>query len=103
MDSPGNDDAPFKSIAEELAGLRHTLRETAEAYLARLDADIVRVSEAVEKEAAKKKVSSARQRDLRDMLMLLRNASVKTEKGRRKDLKKIDGLVGDLAMLTENW
>jgi hypothetical protein len=103
MDSSANDAAPFKSIAEELEGLRGALRETVEAYLARLDAEIVQVSEAVEREAAKKKVSPARQRDLRDMLMLLRNASLKTEKGRRKDLKKIDGLVGDLAMLTENW
>lgn len=103
MDSPGNDAAPFKSIAEELAGLRTTLREAVESYLARLDAEIVQVSAAVEKEAAKKKVSSARQRDLRDMLMLLRSASVKADKGRRKDLKKIDGLVDDLSMLTENW
>jgi hypothetical protein len=103
MESPGNDAAPFKSIAEELEGLRGTLRGTVESYLARLDAEIVQVSEAVEKEATKKKVSTARQRDLRDMLMLLRNASLKAEKGRRKDLKKIDGLVGDLAMLTENW
>jgi len=103
MDSLGNDAAPFKSITDELEGLRTTLRGAVESYLARLDAEIVQVSEAVEKEASKKKVSSARQRDLRDMLMLLRNASVKTEKGRRKDLKKIDGLVGDLSMLTENW
>jgi hypothetical protein len=103
MDSPGNDAAPFKSIAEELQGLRTTLRGTVETYFARLDAEIVQVTEAVEKEAAKKKVTTARQRDLRDMLILLRNASVKTDKGRRKDLKKIDGLVGDLAMLTENW
>jgi hypothetical protein len=103
MDSPGNDAAPFKSIAEELEGLRNTLRGAVESYLSRLDGEIVRVAEAVEKEAAKKKISSARQRDLRDMLMLLRNASLKCEKGRRKDLKKIDGLVGDLTMLTENW
>ncbi len=103
MDSLGNDAAPFKTISEELEGLRTTLRGAVEAYLARLDAEIVQVTEAVEKEAAKKKVSSARQRDLRDMLMLLRNASVKADKGRRKDLKKIDGLVDDLSMLTENW
>ncbi len=37
------------------------------------------------------------------MLMLLRNASLKTDKGRRKDLKKIDSLIADLTMLTENW
>lgn len=103
MDSPANDAAPFKALTEELESLRTTLRETLESYCSRLDAEIVQVNEAVQKEASKKKVSSARQRDLRDMLMLLRGAAVKADKGRRKDLKKIDGLVGDLTMLTENW
>ncbi len=103
MKSSGNDAAPFKVIAEELESLRSTLRGTVESYLARLDAEIIQVSAAVEKEAGKKKVTPAKQRDLRDMLSLLRSASVKADKGRRKDLKKIDGLVGDLAILTENW
>lgn len=103
MESSGNDAAPFKAIVEELGGLRVALRGTVESYLARLDAEIVEVSAAVEKEAGKKKVPPARQRDLRDMLSLLRSASVKADKGRRKDLKKIDSLVGDLTILTENW
>lgn len=103
MDSSGNDAAPFKVIAEELESLRVTLRGAVESYLARLDAEIVQVGAAVEKEAGKKKIPSAKLRDLRDMLTLLRSASVKAEKGRRKDLKRIDSLVGDLTMLTENW
>lgn len=103
MDTSGNDAAPFNVIAEELEEFRATLRGTVESYLARLDGEIAQVSAAVEKEAGKKKVTSAKQRDLRDMLTLLRSASVKADKGRRKDLKKLDGLVGDLAMLTENW
>jgi len=50
-----------------------------------------------------KKVPPAKMRDLRDMLTLLRKFSIKPEKGRRKDLKKIDALVGDLTMLIEQW
>jgi hypothetical protein len=103
MISSENDAAPFQALSDELEGLRSTLKGTLESYLERLDAEIVQVREAVEKEAGKKKISSAKQRDLRDMLSLLRSASVKSDKGRRKDLKKIDGLVGDLTMLTENW
>ncbi len=103
METPGNDAAPFKAIAAELEELRVTLRGTVETYLARLDAEIVQVSTAVEKEAGKKKLPPGKQRDLRDMLSLLRSASVKADKGRRKDLKKIDGLVDDLTILTENW
>lgn len=103
MDSSANEAAPFKAIRDELEALRVTLRGTVESYVGRLDAEIAAVAAAVEREEAKKKVSSSRQRDLRDILTVLRNASVKADKGRRKDLKKIDGVVGDLTMLTENW
>jgi hypothetical protein len=103
MDSSRNDAAPFASIEEELESLRVAVRSAVERYFARVDAQIVQMTEAVRREAAKKKISPSRQRDLRDMLMLLRNASLKTDKGRRKDLKKIDSLIADLTMLTENW
>jgi hypothetical protein len=86
-----------------LESLRVAVRSAVESYFARVDAQIVQMTEAVRREAAKKKISPSRQRDLRDMLMLLRNASLKTDKGRRKDLKKIDSLIADLTMLTENW
>ena len=86
-----------------MKSLRVAVRSAVESYFARVDAQIVQMTEAVRREAAKKKISPSRQRDLRDMLMLLRNASLKTDKGRRKDLKKIDSLIADLTMLTENW
>ena len=37
------------------------------------------------------------------MLTLLRHRQIKADKGRRKDLKKIESVVNDLAMLIENW
>jgi t-SNARE complex subunit (syntaxin) len=37
------------------------------------------------------------------MLTLLRNRQLKPDKGRRKDLKKIESVVNDLTMLIENW
>ena len=37
------------------------------------------------------------------MLTLLRNSGVKPEKGRRKDLKKLDSISDDLTMMVENW
>ena len=71
------------------------------ALAARLDAEIERVSKAVE--TAVDKASGAKIRDLRDMLTLLRHRQLKPDKGRRKDLKKIESVVNDLAMLIENW
>ena len=41
--------------------------------------------------------------DLRDMLTLLRTLQIKPEAGRRKDLKKIEGLVEELRLLSERW
>jgi hypothetical protein len=37
------------------------------------------------------------------MLTLLRGHKVNLEKGRLKDLKKLQGVAEDLAMLSEGW
>ncbi|MCX7869629.1 MAG: hypothetical protein N2322_06725, partial [Terrimicrobiaceae bacterium] len=73
------------------------------AYSARFEGDLDALRGKLEGLAAAGKVPHGRQRDLRDMLTLLRNASVKSGKGRRKELKKLDSLVADLQMLTEAW
>lgn len=103
MDSPSEETSPARSVVVELDALRDEFRSTLQAYASRLEEDLGLIKQAVTGEGAKKKVSAARLRDLRDMLTLLRKFSVKSEKGRRKDLKKIDALVGDLAMLIEHW
>jgi hypothetical protein len=101
MKNDGSEASPSKAVVSELQDLRAELRESASSYAARLDAEIERVREAVE--AAGGNSSSAKIRDLRDMLTLLRNRQLKPDKGRRKDLKKIESVVDDLAMLIENW
>ena len=104
MTSQGSEEAsPIKSVVEELDTLQAAFHGTLQSYTARIDSEITLIRETVQTKAGKDKISSARLRDLRDMLTLLRNSSFKTEKGRRKDLKKIDNILEDLAMLTENW
>ena len=95
--------SPLNSVAQELESLRKVVREALESYAARLDGEISQTAEVVQKEIGKKKIADARMRDARDMLTLLRNTQIKVDKGRRKDLKKIESLVEDLAMLTERW
>jgi len=95
--------APTKAVLEELENLRRAFHGTLENYAARIDAEIAALSSTVQSKAGGEKVSGARVRDMRDMLTLLRNSSIKSDKGRRKDLKKIDSILDDLAMLTENW
>jgi len=95
--------SPLNSVFEELESFRKISKEVLESYGTRLDGELQRAVEIVQKEMGKKKISPARLRDARDMLTLLRNTQIKADKGRRKDLKKIDSVVEDLAMLTENW
>jgi hypothetical protein len=101
MKNDGSEASPSKAVASELQDLRAELRESASSYAARLDAEIERVRQAVETVGGNS--SGAKIRDLRDMLTLLRNRQLKPDKGRRKDLKKIESVVNDLTMLIENW
>jgi hypothetical protein len=101
MKNDGSEASPSKAVVSELQDLRAELRESASSYAARLDAEIERVSKAVE--TAGVKSAGTQIRDLRDMLTLLRHRQLKPDKGRRKDLKKIESVVNDLAMLIENW
>lgn len=104
MKSEGPSEAsPVKSVIEELDTLQAAFHGTLQSYTARVDAEVALIRETVQTLSGQEKIPAARLRDLRDMLTLLRNSSFKTEKGRRKDLKKIDNILEDLAMLTENW
>jgi len=103
MDSPSPETSPAKSVLEALTTLQEEFRTALQAYAARIDEDIARVQKAVLDEAGKKKQAPARLRDLRDMLTVLRKSSIKAGKGKRKELKKIDALIGDLTMLIEHW
>lgn len=95
--------SPVKSVIEELDALQAAFHHTLQSYSARMDSEIAALRDIVRTREDQEKISSAHLRDLRDMLTLLRNSSFKTDKGRRKDLKKIDNILEDLSMLTENW
>lgn len=92
----------MKAAGEALDGLQADFRSALETYASRIDAEIDGIRKAIQAQE-KKPPSQAKLRDLRDMLTLLRKFQIKPEKGRRKDLKKIDTLIGDLTLLIENW
>ena len=54
-------------------------------------------------EGEARKVPAQRAKDLRDMLMYLRDLDVKPAKGKRRDLKRIETLVGELRAIAERW
>jgi len=101
--SNASDASPAKSLARELRTLKRDLRVVSRHYIQRIEAELAEVQEAVSQLEATEEIPSNRIRDLRDMLILLRRLQIKPDKGRRKDLKKIDSTVGDLRLFLDNW
>lgn len=95
--------SPAKALLEELELFRVLCHGTLEGIASRLDEQIDAIKFRVEALGAGEDVSSGKNRDIRDMLTLLRNAGVKPDKGRRKDLKRLDSISDDLSMMVENW
>ena len=103
MADHGAEDSPIPSVLQELERLKVGIHETLVQYEQRLESDINAVRDVLEKQLRQAKLPHAKMRDVRDMLTLLRHVQVKADKGRRKDLKKLESVVSDLAMLIENW
>jgi len=103
MAEHGAEDSPIPSVLQELERLKINVHETLVQYEQRLEAEINAVRDILEKQLRQQKLSHTKLRDIRDMLTLLRHVQVKADKGRRKDLKKLESVVSDLAMLVENW
>jgi len=93
----------MKSVAEELQFLQKALRECIDVYTSRIEGQIGQIRKKVLEQAKNPKDSSTYLRNLRDMITLCRTLDIKPEKGRRKDLKKIDLLVGELHLMIQNW
>ncbi len=93
----------MKTVLVDLENLRLTLRETLSHYLSRMEGDIDSLQNVVKYILETNKVDSGKLRDIRDMLTVLRHSDVKAEKGRRKDIKKIESIIADLRIITEHW
>jgi hypothetical protein len=95
--------SPMKSLAEEIGFVRKSFRESIEVYSSRVENQLTKIKDAVLEQAKNPKLPPAHIRDLRDMITLCRTLDLKPEKGRRKDLKKIDTLVEELESMVQNW
>jgi hypothetical protein len=95
--------SPMKSLAEELEFVRKSFRESIQVYSSRVEAQLTHLKDAVLEQTKKTSLPPSQMRDLRDMITLCRTLDLKPEKGRRKDLKKIDSLMEDLHLMVQNW
>jgi hypothetical protein len=94
---------PTKPLVDELAFLRRNFREIINHYTVVVESEMAQVVALVSAESEKKMVPVERVKEMRDMLMLLRSIEVKTSKGRRRDLKRIESLVAELRSIAERW
>ena len=83
--------------------VRKAFHDATAHFVARIDGELNEVREAVASLASLKKIPAQRVNGLRDLLLILREVEVKPEKGRRRDLKKIEAAVKDLRRVVENW
>lgn len=70
------------------------------AYAARLEIDLAETTAAVAASRPVENLSRERLHEIRDLMILVGNRKVKPEKGRRKDLRKLDTIIGDLHSAT---
>jgi hypothetical protein len=95
--------SPMKSVAEELDLLRRSFRESVNTYATRIETQLSQVRERVIGQAKNSKIPPSRIRDLRDIITLCRTLDLKPDKGRRKDLKKIESAVEEIQAMLQNW
>jgi hypothetical protein len=88
--------SPVTMLESELHALHRDLRTTAKAYITRLENDLLVCLATLRSCGPIEHVSREMLHEIRDLTIIVRNRKLKPEKGRRKDLRKIDSLIGDL-------
>jgi hypothetical protein len=94
--------SPVKLLQAELHLLRRELHITARAYTARLETELLARAAALGCYGPTEKLSRERLHRVRDLTIMVRKRRLKPEKGRRKDLRKIDMVITDLQPLVED-
>jgi hypothetical protein len=96
----GNPKALHAVTRQRLLLINGLLDEVSRNYVARLHREIVELTRALESAA---RDGNLRDKDLRAILKKIEHLQIDPERGRRKDLKKIDTLIGEVQLIVEAW
>ena len=91
--------SPVHVLEDELVKLRRDLRATVRAYAARLEIELAESRAALGSLKPAEELSRERLTEIRDLMIHVRKRKLKPEKGRGKDLRKIDSLIEDVRLL----
>jgi hypothetical protein len=104
--SAGKSQTPKSLVAvarQQLLLVNGLLDEVTRNYVARLHREIAELIRAVEKKQVEPGFSRRELKSLHGILKQIAHLQINPEKGRRKDLKKIDTLIGELQATVERW
>ena len=93
--------SPVTMLNDELDAVRRDLRRTIRAYAVRLELDLAESIAAVNRYKRVEDLSRERLHDIRDLTIMMRKRKLKPEKGRRKDVRKLDSLIHDLHSIAQ--
>jgi ribosomal protein S13 len=92
-----------KLTNQQLGYLRGVLHEIAENYVARLEREIQSNATRIDEAAKAGTLTNKQLESLEEILELIQQTPLKPEKGRRKDLKRVDQLIGSITDTVETW
>lgn len=95
--------SPAKSLLEELENFRSAGHATLGALLADFNARLDTIKALVADLEAGGDIPPKKLRDVRDMLVMLSHPGMKPEKGRLRDVRKMESISDDLEMMVEGW
>jgi hypothetical protein len=93
--------SPVTMLTDELDAVRRELRRTIRAYAVRLELDLAESIAAVTRYERAEDLPHERLHDIRDLTIMMRKRKLKPEKGRRKDVRKLDSLIRDLHSIAQ--
>jgi hypothetical protein len=88
---------------QQLLLVNGLLDEVTRNYVARLHREIAELIRLLERREAGLGFSRRQMKDLQGILKKLAHLQINPERGKRKDLKKIDSLIGELQSVVERW
>ena len=103
MKRPNKSQTAQRDLLAALGMLRKLTKEVGGNYLASLQADVIDVEQAVHQAEGVEPPDRKRLSQFRTMLKAINDLDVKPQKGRRRDLKRLDQTVSKLGDMASDW
>jgi len=103
MKRPTKSERVQRDLIAALGVLRQLTKEVGGNYLASLQADVTAVEQAVRQAGAGELTDRKKLSQFRAMLKAITDVNVKPQKGRRRDLKRLDRIISRLGGMASDW